>query len=301
MALLGVIAAWLAPPAFAAWQLKSTTTASIAYNEGIAFDQALGNFYLDGVISTSNSALYRANTSLAPTGANLAVLATKEGYNHVGDLSFDPVRRRLILPLECYDPFSNPSNTCGKGAFGVADPATLKFLYYVNLWKPQIQKAMWDEISPDGRWIWTSSGTHLLAYRAANVNVQTAANQRSGAWGGLGGTDLGAVLPGSGVTGATFYAEPVTGVPRLFLAVDRGTYFQVISYRTGTAPGGAPVLLSARPRTEITLNKSFSNAESEGLTVTGRVHGSYPLGAVLHWQMLPSLKLYSRILNFAPK
>jgi hypothetical protein len=35
--------------------------------------------------------------------------------------------------------------------------------------------------------------------------------------------------------------------------------------------------------------------------VTGRVHGSYPLGAVLHWQMLPSLKLYSRILNFAPK
>jgi hypothetical protein len=90
-------------------------------------------------------------------------------------------------------------------------------------------------------------------------------------------------------------------VPRLFLAVDRVTYFQVISYRTGTAPGGAPVLLSARPRTEITLNKSFSNAESEGLTVTGRVHGSYPLGAVLHWQMLPSLKLYSRILNFAPK
>lgn len=291
--IVGVLAGWLAAPALADWKLSSTSTASVAYNQGVTFDGA-GSFYFDGVSSTSNSAIYRTTSSLSRTGSNPAVIpATKEGYNHAGDLSFDPTQGRILLPLECYYPSSNPSNTCGSGAFGVVDPKTLAFLYYVRLWTPQIQKAMWDEITPDGRWIWTSSGTHLLAYNAANVNQQTADNQRAGVWGGLGGTDLGSVLPTSNVTGAAFY----TG--RLFLSLDRGTYFQVVSYGVGSASDGSPTLLSATPTVEITVTKSSSNSESEGLTATAAVNGSYPLGGLLHWQMLPSIKLYSRILNYS--
>lgn len=296
---VSAVAGWSAAPAVAGWRLARTTTASLSYNQGITFDQASGNFFLDGVISPSNSALFRADATLSQNAQNTAVIPpTTEGYNHVGDLSFDSLRRRLVLPLECYYPFSTPSNTCGKGAFGVVDPTTLGFRYYVNLWKPQIQKAMWDEISPDSGWIWTSSGTHLLAYKAASVNQQTAAYQRAGVWGGLGGKDLGAVLPTGNVTGAAFVADPTAGGWRLFLALNRGTYFQVVSYPVGTAADGTPALLSSIARIEITVRQSFSNYESEGLAVTPAVNGPYPLGGILHWQMLPYFTLYSRILNY---
>lgn len=303
MLIVGAVAGWLPSPALAGWKLGSTTTASIAYNQGISFDQALGRFFFVGVSSTSNSALYRTNASLSRTASNAAVIPqTKEGYNHAGDLSFDPKnvsitdtgKPRALLPLECYYPSSNPSNTCGSGAFAVIDPATLAFLYYVKLWTLQIQKAMWDEISPDGRWIFTSSGTHLLVYNAADINKQRADYQRTGVWGGLGGTDLGSVLPTGDISGAAFYQG------RLFLSLNRGTSFQVVSYGIGTASGGAPMLLDATPTTELTIAKSSSNSEPEGLAVTGVFNGSYPLGGVLHWQMLPAIKLYSRILNYIP-
>lgn len=306
VSVVAVLAGWHAAPALAGWTLASTTTASIQYNQGVTFDQALGNFYFTGVSSTSNSALYRTNATLSLQAASTAVIPpTKQGYNHAGDLTFDAKnlsstdtgKPRVLLPLECYYPNSG-GNTCGSGAFGVVDPTNLKFLYYVRLWTGQIQKAMWDEVSPDGRWIWTSSGTHLLAYNAADVNKMTADNQVAGVWGGIGATDLGAVLPTGDVTGAAFYVDPVSGAPRLFLALNRGTYFQVVSYDTGTALNGSPVLLSATPRSETTVTKSFSNNESEGLAVTGVFNGSYPLGGALHWQMLPYFKFNSRILNY---
>ena len=297
---VAALAGWLAAPALAGWNLNGTSSASVAYNQGITF-QAPGTFFFDGVSSTSNSALYRTTSTLSRTASNLAVIPpTKEGYNHAGDLSFDPVGGRLLLPLECYYPSSSPSNTCGSGAFGVVDPMTLSFLYYVRLWTPQIQKAMWAEITPDGRWIFTSSGTHLLAYKAADVNQQRADNQRAGVWGGLGGTDLGAVLPTGNVTGGAFYVDPLSGVLRLLVALDRGGSFQVVSYGTGTDPSGAPVLLSSTPTLETTVVQSSSNSESEGLAITGALNGSYPLGGVLHWQMLPSIKLSSGILNYLP-
>ena len=306
---VGVLAGWLATSALADWKLNSTTRASVAYNQGITFDQARGNFFFDGVSSTSNSALYRTNSTLSRTASNTAVIPTypqanPQGYNHAGDLSFDAVnvsitdtgRARVLLPLECYYPDRTPSNTCGSGAFGVVDPTTLSFLYYVKLWTPQIQKAMWDEVTPDGHWIFTSAGTHLLAYNAADINKQRADYQLQGVWGGLGGKDLGAVLATSNVGGAAFYV--VAGVPRLFLALNLGTSFQVVSYGIGTASDGTPVLLSSTPTVEISLNQSSSNNEPEGLATTGLFNGAYPLGSVLHWQMLPSIKLYSRILNY---
>jgi hypothetical protein len=240
---------------------------------------------------------------LARSAANIAVIpATKEGYNHAGDLSFDPIGRRVLLPLECYYPASG-GNTCGVGAIGVADPVTLRFLYYVNLDTAQIKKAMWAEISPDGRWIWTSSGTHLLAYPAAEVNHKTADLQRAGTIGGIAGKDLGAVLPTSGVTGATFYQDALTRVPRLLLALNRGTYSEVVSYDTGTAHDRSPTLLSATQRPEITVAQSPSNNESEGLASTGAGNPFNPLGGVLHWQMLPVItptSIYSRILSYLP-
>lgn len=308
LTVVGVLMGWQAAPAFAGWQLNSTRMTSVAYNQGIAFDQALGNFFFVGVDSTTNSALYRTNSGLSLQATNNAVIpATKQGYNHAGDLSFDaknvsntnPGTPRVLLPLECYYPNSG-GNTCGSGAIGVVDPSTLAFLYYVRLWTGQIQKAMWDEISPDGRWIWTSSGTHLLAYNAADVNKTTADNQLAGVWGGIGAKDLGAVLPTANVTGGAFYTDPVSGGSRLLIALNRGTYYQVASYGVGTASDGSPVLLSATPNTELTVSQSSSNAEPEGLATTDVFNGSYPLSGVLHWQMLPSIKLYSRILNYMP-
>ncbi len=315
MAAVIVMSGWSAAWALAAWHPTGTTYASIAYNQGVAFDQSRGLFFLDGVVSATNSGLYRTSTTLALQAARFSVIPpTVEGYNHAGDLSFDPgtpsragalrgVRRpgrrsRLLLPLECYYPTSG-GNTCGTGAIGVADPATLRFLYYVNLDRTQIQKAMWDELSPDGNWIWTSSGMHLLVYRTSDVNARTAALQRAGAAGGIVGKDLGAVLPSANVTGAAFDIDPVSRAPRLLLSLNLGTYFEVVSYDIGVGADGSPTILTPTASIEITLPKSFNDNEPEGLTVTNAIRGSLPLGGTLHWQMLPAIPLYSSILDYA--
>jgi len=302
--LIGIAAAsgWCAGPASADWRLSSVTVASIFYNQGITFDQARGDFYFDGVTSTSNSGLYRTDSDLSLTAADFTVIpGTTEGYNHAGDLSFDPVRRRILLPLECFNP-ANGGNTCGLGAIGVADPTTLRFLYYVNLAPEQIAKAMWVEASPDGRWLWTSSGTDLLVYRASDVNPVVAREQRAGTTGGIVGDDLGAVLPTDGVTGASFSTEPFTHTHHLLLALNRGTYSEVVSYELADGRG-APRLTSATPTSLITVPQSFVDHESEGLAITRPLTLSVPLGGVLHWQMLPVitlLSLYSRILTYSP-
>jgi hypothetical protein len=300
VALASALAGWLAAPTLAAWRLNSTNAASIAYNQGIAFDQRLGGFFFDGVSSIFNSGLYRTDSSLTQRAGTFAVIpSTVEGYNHLGDLSVDPTGRRVLLPLECFYPNSG-GNTCGTGAIGVANPATLQFRYYVNLDRPQIQKAMWAEIDPDGRWIWTSSGHHLLAFSAADVSQATARRQRTGEAGGIVGKDLGAVLPTSEVTGAAFYEDSLTRVPRLLLSLNRGTYFEVVSFATGIAQDGAPTLLATSPTSEITLARSSLDDEPEGLTVTSSATGSAPLGGLLHWQTLPASKFYTRILNYLP-
>jgi hypothetical protein len=300
---IGVTIASGAAPALARWHLVGVTTSSILYNQGITIEGARGNFLFDGVSALTNSGVYRANARLRQTAANPAVLPkTTEGYNHTGDLSFDPVRQRILLPLECYYPNSG-GNTCGTGAIAVADPMTLRVLYYVDLARSQIRKAMWDEISPDGQWIWTSSGTHLLAYRAADITVATARRQRAGKTAGIVGLDLGAVLPSSGVTGATFYADPRTGTSLLLLSLNLGARFQVVSYCTSTTWDGRPTLLNKHPSTIITVARSALSNEPEGLAVTAGNSGRYPLGGVLHWQMLPKITpstLFSRILTYLP-
>jgi hypothetical protein len=300
---IGIAAAMGSWPASASadWALSRTAFTSILYNQGITFDQARGDFYFDGVTSTSNSGLYRTDAQLSLTAAKFFVIpGTTEGYNHTGDLSFDPLRRRILLPLECFYP-AKGGNTCGVGAIGVADPATLRFLYYVNLSPGQIAKAMWVEASPDGRWLWTSSGTHLLVYRASDVSPEVAGQQRAGLQGGIVGDDLGAVLPTDAVTGASFYTEPFTHTTHLLLALNRGTSSEVVSYELAGAR--APRLESTTPTLLITVPQSFFDHESEGLAITRPLNLSVPLGGVLHWQMLPVItlfSLYSRILTYSP-
>ena len=297
-----VSVAWAAAPAVARWRLVRADTSSIAYNQGVAFDQTRNQFFFDGISSGTNSGLYRTDSRLGQTAANTAVIpTTTEGYNHAGDLSFDPLRRRILLPLECYYPKLG-GNTCGIGAIGVADAVTLQFRYYVNLARRQIKKAMWDEIGPDGRWLWTSSGTHLLAYRTTDITEATARRQRAGNSPGIVGRDLGSVLPTSAVTGATFYRDPGSRLPCLLLSLNLGDRFRIVSITIATGRNGLPEL-SSHARTIITIARSSLNDEPEGLATTTRRSGVYPLGGLLHWQMLPTItpsNVFSRILTYQP-
>ena len=158
----------------------------------------------------------------------------------------------MILPMECYDPGSG-ENTCGKGAFGVADPATLAFRYYVNLDPAEIPKAMWAETSPNGAIIWTSSGNDLLAYRTSDVTQANA---------GPSGPVIHAVrrltgaVPPTGVTGAVFREG------KLLLAGESNGVYQVWSINTAT--GGRTLEIEKR-----------ICGESEGLDVIPTLTASF--------------------------
>jgi len=286
--LCGALIAAAAPSAFAAdpgrWVETGRTTTSVNYWQGIAFDASARSFYFDGV----STGLYRTTASLARTGGVGNVIPSNvkstEGYNHLGDLSFDAAEGgRVLVPLECYYPGQpNGGNTCQTGSFAVADPATLSWRYYVKLDPAYIKKAMWVEASPDGRWIWTSSGTSLLAYDAAQVTPANAAPSGPK----LVPRRLTGVLPASGVSGASFYGG------RLYVALNRGTYFEVVSYAIDTS-GPSPVMVDGLRR-EIERTKSSSLYETEGLATASALNGE------LHWQIQPQTPFYGRIISFRP-
>ena len=191
-----------------------------------------------------------------PVAIPPAVFAA-EGYNHIGDPTWAKGEGgRVILPLECYSP--RLGNTCGTGAFGVADPATLAFRYYVKLDPAEIPKAMWAEASPDGKLIWTSSGNDLLAYRASDVS---AGNASPAARPDPCGAQAANAVPPSGITGAVF----VRG--RLLLAGE-GERYQIWSVNTKT--GGR--------RLEFETEMC---GEAEGLDTIST------LGGQLHWLLSP--------------
>lgn len=186
------------------------------------------------------------------------------GFNHVGDPTYDPSEGgRLLAPMECYHPELPQANTCGMGGFGVLDPQTLQWRYWVRLDQADIPKAMWAEISPDGRLVWTSSGNDLLAYATADITQAHAAT----------GADappihpvrrLAGAVPPSGVTGAVFVAG------RLLLAGDVNGDLQIRSVDlTGRTP--------ARLEAELPGVK----AESEGLDLLDM------RGGTLHWLLSP--------------
>jgi hypothetical protein len=227
-ALVAALIALAAAPAAARaddpgrWRETGRSTLPLVYYQGVTHTTD-GSWLFDGIYT----GLWRTDRAFNQTGGNDNVIppdvAATEQYNHIGDISFDRAEGgRVILPLECYYP--PQGNTCNTGSFGVADPKTLAWRYYVKLDPSEIPKAMWAELSPDGRLIWTSAGNDLLAYSAADVNPANAAPL---------GKPIKAVrvlrgaVPPSGITGATFYGG------RLYLAGTEGdTKFEVWSVDT---------------------------------------------------------------------
>ena len=204
------------------WVVTGVSEIPVVYWQGLTSDPAGNRVYFTGV----REGLWRTGPLLAPkAGAGAAIPAgvkVAEGYNHIGDPSWNPAQGgRVLLPLECYS--SELGNTCGTGAFGVADPATLAMRYYVKLDPAEIAKAMWAESSPDGELIWTSSGRDLLAYRSADV---LPANAGPSAAPIRAVRRLTGAVPPSGVTGAVFRGG------RLFLAGQDGGVHQVWSVDT---------------------------------------------------------------------
>ena len=240
------------------WLLTGASSVPASYWQGLATDPRERSIFFTGF----REGLWRTTPNLLQTAgiANAIppeVLAA-EGYNHIGDPTWNQRGGgRVILPLECYD-FS-AGNTCGTGAFGVADPSTLAWRYYVKLDPAEIAKAMWAETSPNGKLIWTSSGDDLLAYRSRQVSF---ANH------GPGGPLLHPVrrlegaVPPSGVTGAVFRGR------RLLLA---------------GADGGSDQVWSVNPRTgkrRLEIEMQICG-ESEGLGLIRT------LGGELHWLIGP--------------
>src|SRR5919204_5510322 len=244
------------------WALTGFVHMPKVYYQGVTADPH-ENLYFDGIFS----GLYRTNPSLRETARNDDVIPPSvrggEGYNHIGDISWDSHEGgRLMLPLDCFHPNLRQANTCGSGAIGVADPRTLTWRYYVKLDRRDIRKATWNEVSPDGKLLWTASGKTLLEYRTSDIKPANA---------GPGGEPIRPVrriphaVPPSGITGAAFYDG------RLFVAGSNRSHanaFQIWSIDLRT---GARRLEIERPII----------GESEGLDFVDA------FGGVLHWEIEP--------------
>ena len=261
VASVALAAALAAPPASGAdpgrWRLAQADSVPLSYFQGLTHS-AGGAWFFDGI----TVGLFRTDRDLVQKTDNPSALTpdlTSLGFNHIGDLTWDAREGgRLLLPLECYVPGQpNGGNTCGRGAIGVADPATLKLRYAVGLDPADIAKAMWAEVSPGGSELWTSSGRDLLAYDVASIAPGAPAPPRPV-------RRLAGAVPPSGVTGAAFYRG------RLFLAGQDAGALQLWSVDvTGATP---PVLELELPGVA---------AESEGLDVLDA------RGGVLHWLLSP--------------
>lgn len=268
------------------WLLTGASSVPNGYWQGLTSDPSDSRLFFIGPFQ----GLWQTTPALVQTaGVDQAIptaLRKSVGYNHIGDPtwlgssvahpsmagraqsprtahppgSLDGEGGRVVLPMECYNPSQNPSNTCGKGAFGIADPSTLAFRYYVQLAPKFIPKAMWAETSPNGNLIWTSSGNDLIAYRTSQVSQANAAPS---------GPQLKPVkmltnaVPPTGVTGAVFRHG------RLLIAGESNHDYDVWAVNTKTGDR------------ELKLEQHFCG-ESEGLDLFSG------LGGRLHWIIAPS-------------
>jgi hypothetical protein len=240
------------------WLLTGASSVPNSYWQGLTSDPAEANLYFVGVFE----GLWRTTPLLRQTagvpGAIPPAVHQAEGYNHIGDPTWSPAEGgRVLLPLECFRP--GVGNTCGTGSFGVADPATLDFRYYVKLDPAEIPKAMWAETSPDGSLVWTSSGDDLLAYRSTEVSEANRAP--AGPLLHPVRRLVGAVPP-TGVTGAVFRDG------RLLLGGEDNGVYQVWAVDPATG------------ERRLELEMSICG-ESEGLDVIPT------LGGELHWLIAP--------------
>jgi hypothetical protein len=265
---LAVLAAALLPGATARaqdpgrWALAQADRVPLEYYQGLTHSPGRSLFFV-GVFQGA----YATDDALREAARNPQVLPPDVGalgFNHIGDPTYDAGEGgRLLLPLECYTPGApNGGNTCGRGAIGVADPATLSWRYLVPLDPADIHKAMWAEVSPDGSLLWTSAGADLIAYRTADISALAAS---------AGGfihpvRRIAGAAPPSGITGAAFWHG------RLYLAgqgTGLGRRLQIWS-----------VDLSGRSPRRLEVQLPVA-AESEGLDVIDA------RGGLLHWLLSP--------------
>lgn len=286
--LLALAAAAPAPAADPGrWTETGQSTIPLYYYQGIASDPAKRLFF-NGV----HVGLYRTDALLGETARNDDVIPpdvhAREQYNHIGDIAWDAREGgRILLPMECYYPRAapgqeDPNNTCNTGSFGVADPETLRWRYYVKIDPAVMAKAMWVAVSPDGQLAWTGIGKDLFAFSMDDISEANAAPA---------GPAIKPVRvlrnarPPSGVTGAAFH---------------RGKF-----YVAGQdAPEGFQVWSIDLETGERTLEiERKIVGESEGLDF---FEG---LGGTLHWMIQPynqeSVPTYGvangTILHFVPK
>jgi hypothetical protein len=187
------------------WVETGNSLVPLLYFQGVTSDRHR-NLYFDGPFS----GLYRTDSNLVEQKRSFNVIPpdvnARERYNHIGDITWDGREGgRVLLPLECFVPLFG--NTCGTGSIGVADPDTVQWRYYVKLDPAYIDKAMWAEVSPNGKLLWTSNGAlggghDLLAYDMSEITAANAAPD---------GPLLKPVIrlanavPPTGITGATFH------------------------------------------------------------------------------------------------
>jgi hypothetical protein len=239
------------------WILSGASSVPNTYWQGLTSDPTEESVFFAGTFE----GLWRTTPQLAETaGVASAIPASvkaREGYNHIGDPTWNEAQDGIVLPFECFTP--GVGNFCGTGSFGIADPRTLALRYYVKLDPAEIPKAMWAETSPDGSLVWTSSGDDLLAYRSSEISranrapagpLLEAAERLEGA------------VPPSGITGAVFRGG------RLLLAGAGDDAHQVWSVDTETGDR------------RLVLERSICG-ESEGLDVIRT------LGGKLHWLIAP--------------
>jgi hypothetical protein len=192
------------------WREVSRTKIPLTYWQGMTHDE-VGARYFSG----PHVGLWKTDAELNEIGRNPDIIPpqvhAEESYNHIGDISY--YGGKVYLPLECY--YFQAGNTCKTAAIGVADAQTLEWEYYVRLnADPNMEKAMWNEISPDGQLLWTSNQDpdgkpDLVAYRVSHIVPANAAPEG----GGIRPVRvLEDAVPPSGITGATFIGD------RLFLA-----------------------------------------------------------------------------------
>jgi hypothetical protein len=251
-----------APPPKDGWAETGNSLVPLEYFQGVTSDQSR-DLYFDGVFA----GLYRTDSNLVEEARNGSPIPDdvnqREGYNHIGDITWDKREGgRVLLPLECFFPFIG--NFCRTGSIGVADAQTLQWRYYVKLDPAFIDKAMFAEVSPNGKLLWTSNGGlngghDLLAYDMSQITAASAAPS---------GPLLKPVIvlpnavPPGGVTGATFYKH------EFLIANQSGTLFRVWSVD----------LNDGSHRLEISKQVL---GESEGLDIVKA------LGGTLHWLITP--------------
>jgi hypothetical protein len=244
------------------WNETGRSLVPLEYWQGIT-SSPQGDLFFAGVYN----GLYRTTSGLAENGRTLHALPwafqQATAYNHIGDISWDAAEGgRLLLPMGCqYPKAGQDPNTCRRVAIGVADPVGLTLRYYVQLEPTDIDAIAWTEVSPDGRYVWTASGSDLLAFATSDIIAANAAPNGPRIRPAI---RLAGAKPPIGTTGATFLGD------RLLLAGK--------SREDGSLQIWAVDLPTGAKRMEL---RRVVAGESEGIDMVDA------LGGDLHWEIFP--------------